>query len=162
MWETFAVVLTAIAMTIGLAGVVLPILPGLWLIWVSALIYGFFAGFGAFGVGAMVFITVVAVAGTYVVVRVPQQGAASVGVPWWGQLLAAALSVVGMFLIPIVGAILGFVVGVLLMQVLLTRSISRGLGASVVVLRSMAMAAGMQLIAGLTMMVTWVLWVLVA
>ena len=71
MWETVAIVVTAVAMAIGLAGVVLPILPGLWLMWVAALAYGFFAGFGTPGLFAMVFISVVAIAATYLGVRVP-------------------------------------------------------------------------------------------
>lgn len=159
-WETIAIVVTAIAMAIGLAGIVLPLLPGLWLIWFSALVYGFFAGFGSFGVAAMAFITLVAVAGAYIGVRVPQKSAASVGVPWWGQAISAALAVLGMFLIPIVGAAVGFVIGVVVMQLLQTRTWRAGMHATWITLRSMAIANGLQLVAGFTMVVAWVAWVI--
>lgn len=160
MWETVAVVATAIAMAIGLAGVVLPILPGLWLMWVSALIYGYFAGFGTEGILAMAFITLVAAAATYLGVRVPQKQATGVGVPWWGQVIAAGCAVVGMFIIPILGAPIGFVLGVVVMQLILTQSIREGWTATIVILRSMALTSGIQLIAGFTILVTWVVWVI--
>ena len=147
-------------MTVGLAGVVLPLLPGLWFIWVSGLIYGLFAGFGTIGILSMAFMSVVAAAGAYIGVRIPQKQASTVGVPWWGQLIAAALAVVGMFLIPILGAVLGFVLGVALLQLLLTRSPKEALGATWLVLRSMALTSGLQLVAGFTMMVAWVVWVI--
>ena len=57
--DTLLVAVVAIAMVMGLAGTVLPILPGLWLIWGAALVYGLVAGFGASGWVAMTLITAV-------------------------------------------------------------------------------------------------------
>ena len=156
--ETLLVVLVAVFMVIGVGGTVLPILPGLWLIWAAALGYGVFAGFGVVGWIAMTVITALAVAGTAASLYLPQRSAASVGVPWWGQVFALVCAVAGFFLIPVVGAPVGFVVGILAVTLLRDRHVQGALTATWVTLKSMLMASGLQFTAGLAMVALWVIW----
>jgi len=156
--ETLLVVLVAVIMVIGVAGTVLPILPGLWLIWAAALGYGVFAGFGIFGWIAMTVITALAVAGTAASFYLPQRSAASVGVPWWGQVFALVCAVVGFFLVPVVGAPVGFVAGILVVTLLSERHFQGALVATWATLKSMLMASGLQFAAGLAMVALWVIW----
>jgi len=156
--ETLLVVLVAVIMVIGVAGTVLPILPGLWLIWAAALGYGVFAGFSIFGWIAMTVTTALAVAGTAVSFYLPQRSAASVGVPWWGQVIALVCAVTGFFLIPVVGAPLGFVGGILAVTLLRDRHIQGALTATWATLKAMLMASGLQFTAGLAMVALWVIW----
>jgi len=157
--DTLLVVLVAIVMVIGVAGTVLPILPGLWLIWAAALAYGLFGGFGLAGWIAMVFITALAAAGTASGVYLPQRKAASIGVPWWGQLAALACAVAGLFIVPVIGAPLGFVVGILLVTLARERHLQGALAATWATLKSMLLASGLQFAVGLAMVAVWVVWV---
>lgn len=156
--ETLLVVLIAVIMVIGVAGTILPILPGLWLIWAAAIGFGVFAGFGVVGWISMTIITALAVAGTAASFYLPQRSAASVGVPWWGQVIALMCAVVGFFLIPVVGAPVGFVVGILVVTLLRERHFQGALAATWVTLKSMLMASGLQFTAGLAMVASWVIW----
>ena len=51
-----------IFMVVGLFSVLVPILPGLLIMWLAAMAYGIVRGFGTFGAAVMIFITVLVVA----------------------------------------------------------------------------------------------------
>lgn len=159
--ETVAVVIVAIVMVVGIVGTVLPILPGLWLIWIAALVYGLVAGFGPAGLPAMAVITGLLIGGMAASVYLPQRGAAGAGVPWWGQLLALAAAIAGFFLIPVIGALLGFAVGILIVAVLKTRDVGAAWTATKATLLGMLKASGVQLAAAVLMALVWVGWVVV-
>lgn len=157
--ETLAAIVVGLTMAVGIVGTVLPIVPGLWLVWVAALGYGLVAGFDWSGWAAMAVITALALAGTAASFSLPQRGAAGAGVPWWGQLVALATGVVGFFLIPVVGALLGFALGILVVSLLQTRDMRRAWTATKATLRGMLLASGVQLAAGVLMAVVWLFWV---
>jgi uncharacterized protein YqgC (DUF456 family) len=101
----------AIALVVGIAGVVIPGLPGSLLVGVAVLIWAIATG----GVTAwLVFAAVVVllVLGVVVKYAVPGKQLKAVGIPnstlWWG----AAGAVVGYFAIPIVGVLVGFPLGI--------------------------------------------------
>ena len=157
--DTLLIVLVAVVMVIGIAGTVLPILPGLLLIWMAAVAYGIFAGFGTGGWIAMAVITALAIAGTASAFYLPQHAASKIGVPWWGQVLALGFAIAGFFMVPVVGAPLGFVVGILVATIVRERHVTGALHATWATLKSMLLASGVQFGAGLSMMAVWVLWV---
>ena len=157
--DTLFVVLVAAVMVIGIAGTVLPILPGLWVIWAAAAVYGVVAGLGTGGWIALAAITALAVAGTASAVYLPQRTAASVGVPWWGQLIALGCAVAGFFIVPVVGVPLGFVVGILVTTIVRERHVAGALNATWATLKAMLLASGVQFTIGLMMMAVWALWV---
>ena len=157
--DTLFVVLVAVVMVIGVAGTVLPILPGLWVIWAAAAVYGVVAGLGTGGWIALAVITAMAIAGTASAVYLPQRTAASVGVPWWGQLIALGCAVAGFFIVPVVGAPLGFVVGILVTTIVRERHVAGALNATWATLRALLLASGVQFAIGLMMMAVWVVWV---
>ena len=157
--DTLFVVLVAVVMVIGVAGTVLPILPGLWVIWAAAAVYGVVAGVGTGGWIALAVITAMAIAGTASAVYLPQRTAASVGVPWWGQLIALGCAVAGFFIVPVVGVPLGFVVGILVTTIVRERQVAGALNATWATLKAMLLASGVQFTIGLMMMAVWALWV---
>lgn len=157
--ETLLLALVAIVMVIGIAGTVLPILPGLWLIWGAALVYGLFAGFGTVGWIAMALITTAAAAGTALTVYLPQRETAAIGIPLWGQVLALAAAVAGFFLIPVVGAPVGFAVGIFAAATFREQSLGAAVGATKSTLKAMLIASGLQLAAGIAMFAVWIAWV---
>lgn len=149
-------VLVGLAIAVGIAGTLLPILPGLGLIWIAALVFGILEGFGLGGWTAMAVITGLAIAGTAAAIRVPQKAAAAGGISWKGQLLAVALAIVGFFVVPVVGAPIGFVAGVYL--VARRRDPTRAWEVTRSTLRSLLVAAGLQFGAAIGMALTWLVW----
>ena len=152
--------MVAMVMVVGLAGTVLPILPGLWLIWAAGLVYTILESWDLDGLVFMAVLTALAIAGAVVGVMLPQRQASSVGVPWWGQVVAAACAVLGMFIVPIVGAVVGFVIGIFLVTAARTRELRGSVEASGATIRGMLYASGAQFVIGLLMIVLWLAWVI--
>lgn len=105
-------VVVGLIMAVGVLGTLVPILPGLALVWFAALAYGLVEGFGVTGWVAFAIITGLVGLGIWLGFRLPQRSAAEAGLSWIGQVFAVGLAVVGFFVIPVVGAAIGFLVGV--------------------------------------------------
>jgi len=108
-------VLVALAILVGLVGVIVPILPGLVLVLAAILVWaiseGSATGWTVFAVAALLI-----VAGSVVKYAVPNRRLKTTGIPpsttWFG----VALGVVGFFVIPVIGLFIGFVLGVYLAE----------------------------------------------
>lgn len=113
--------LVGIAVVVGLAGVVVQILPGAFLVGGAVLCWGLIVrGTAGWTVAAIAFVVTVAaqvvkylVAGRYL-----ERGGVPRSTMLWGSLAA----VVGFFVVPIVGVFLGFVLGVFVAERLRLRA----------------------------------------
>jgi uncharacterized protein len=150
--------LTALAgliIVVGLVGVVVPFLPGLPLVWGGVLLWSLGRHDGV-GWTTLAAATVLLLAGTVVKYLVPGRRLREAGVPMSSMLLGGLLGVVGFFVIPVIGALLGFVLGVYLAQ----RMRLGGGGAAWPSTRSTLAAVGwsiaIELLAGLLIAATWV------
>jgi len=153
-----ATILVGAAIAVGIAGVVLPVLPGLWLIWGAAVVYALATGFDGWAWPALVAITALAVAGTAIIYYLPAKKSGEAGIPTWGQLVIAAAAIVGFFVIPIVGAIVGVVVATLVVAVLLEADLRNAGSTAWGMLMEMLKAAAIQLAIALAMAVVWGMW----
>jgi uncharacterized protein len=109
--DNFGVALVGAAIVVGLAGVVVPVLPGAILSLAAILVWAVVTN----TVGAWVVfgVAVVAIGLTQVLKYVlPGQSLKRAGVPNRTTLIGALLSIVGFFVIPVVGMPVGFVLGV--------------------------------------------------
>jgi hypothetical protein len=100
---------------IGLLGIVVPVLPGLILIWAGVALWAFDRS-DAVGWWVLGLSTLIAVAGSLVKYWWPGRRLRDSGVPWTTLAAGGLLGLVGLFVVPVVGAILGFVLGVYLAQ----------------------------------------------
>ena len=108
--------LVGLVILVGLVGIVLPILPGSILILGAVLVWAITEGTGtAWLVFALV--TTLLVVGGVVKYVVPGRGLRSSGVPGRSIMLGAFLGIVGFFVVPVIGLVLGFVMGVYLAEV---------------------------------------------
>lgn len=100
---------------IGLAGIVVPVLPGLLLVWGGVAVWAF-GRTDATGWTVLALATVVAVLGSVVKYLLPGRRLRDSGVPWATIAAGTALGVVGFFVIPVVGVLVGFVLGIFLAE----------------------------------------------
>src|SRR3954452_18892741 len=157
---TTTTVLAAVIMVAGLVGTIVPILPGLGLVWFGALFYGLGAGFGPLGVVAFVAISALAVGGTVAGIAVPHHAAGAAGASRPSLALGVAAAVVGFFVVPIVGFPLGGVLGIFVGEQVRTRDGRAALAATRATLVGFGLAALLQVAAGLLMIGCWLGWLI--
>lgn len=153
------VLLVGLAIAVGVVGTLLPILPGLWLVWAACLAYGLIEGFSSIGWSAMTLITILAILGTAAALVLPQRSASGEGIAVRWQVLAGILAVVGFFVIPVVGAIVGFVLGIVIGAYLQNRDGGKAWAVTLATLRGVAVGAVVQFGTALLMAMVWVAWV---
>jgi uncharacterized protein YqgC (DUF456 family) len=153
--------LVGLAMVVGVAGTLIPILPGLLLIWTATLIYGIFGGFDLVAWVAITAESVIAVSAMTLSVRIPHRRTSDAGVGLPTQLMALGFAVVGFFAIPFAGAPIGFVAGVFVMRWARTRDGGEAWKGTKAALIAMWQTSAVQLLAGILMLAVWVVWALV-
>lgn len=114
--ESTVTVLAGLAIIVGIVGVIVPILPGLLLCWAGVLGWALFGGGGWPKWVVLAIATLLAAAGTLVKYLWPGRNLKRAGVPNTTLLAGGVLGLAGFFLIPLVGLIAGFVLGVWLAE----------------------------------------------
>lgn len=114
LFEALSVGVVIFILLLSLIGTLIPIIPGVLLMWVTIFIYALVDGFTAVSTPAFIFISLVAlVTGTsdlWLTLFGAKKGGASVK----SMLIGTAGAVVGSFIFPLVGTIAGYVGGLLL------------------------------------------------
>jgi hypothetical protein len=108
-------VLVGLAILIGIVGTVVPILPGALLVAVAVIVWAALTGGTTawlVAIGAVLII----IAGQLLKYLIPGKQMKASGVPNWVLLVGAGVGIVGFFIVPIVGLILGFILGVFLAE----------------------------------------------
>ena len=104
-------ILVALAIAVGIVGVIVPVLPGTVLVLGAILVWAVQVGTST---GWIVFAvaTVLLAAGTVVKYLVPGRQLKSSGVPNRTLLVGALVGFIGFFVIPVIGLLVGFVLGI--------------------------------------------------
>jgi uncharacterized protein YqgC (DUF456 family) len=108
--------ISGLVILVGILGVLIPVLPGLLLCWAGVLVWALLGDAGAGRWVALGLATAVAVAGTVVKYLWPGKRLRSTGVPTTSLLAGGLLAVIGFFVVPVVGLVLGFVLGIWLAE----------------------------------------------
>ncbi len=161
MSETVLAVLIGLVMAVGTVGTLVPILPGPFLVWAAALVWALLTDFDAIGIVAMVLITAGLGLAVYLGIRIPQMSASGEGLSLAAQALAVGLAIIGFFVVPIVGAALGFALGVWLSRWWVLRDAGAANTSTLKALRAMLKAAGAQFLCSIGMSMTWLLWAII-
>jgi uncharacterized protein YqgC (DUF456 family) len=148
-------VLVGAAVAVGLVGIVVPVLPGSLLILAAVLVWALeVASPAAWVVFSLV--TLLLVVGSIVKYAVPGRRLRLDGVPNRTLLAGGVLGVVGFFVIPLVGLVVGFVAGVYLAEVQRVGG-RAALGSTLAALRAVGVSLLIELTAGLAAAGTWLL-----
>lgn len=104
------------ALVIGILGVIVPVLPGLVLCWSGVLVWALFADRGGGKWVVLALATAIALAGVVIKYVLPGRNLKRTGVPNRTLVAGGLLGLVGFFVIPVVGLVVGFVLGVWLAE----------------------------------------------
>jgi uncharacterized protein YqgC (DUF456 family) len=141
---------------------VVPLVPGLALVWGAALAYGLVEGFDTTGTVAFTLMTVLAVVGTLAGWVVPARVAGKAGAARSSILLGLVAAVVGFFVIPVVGLAVGGVAGVYAGELQRTGDRDAAWRTTRATLTGFGLAALAQLGIAMAMAAVWAAWVVIA
>lgn len=153
--STGGIVLVALAIAVGLVGIVLPLLPGTLLV------------FGAIAVWAVVehnvtawvtlgVVTALLGAATLIKYLWPMQRMRAADVGTRSLVAGTALGIIGFFVIPVVDLVIGFVLGVYLAELAHRRDQRVAWTSTVHALKGVALSVGVELCGALLATAAWV------
>lgn len=150
--------LTQIILLVGLFGLLVPLFPGIVVMWLAVLGYGVAAGFSTLGIVLFVIITVLMLVGTVVDNLFMGAGARKGGASWKTIGAALVAGVLGTLIFPPLGGLIASPLVVLLLEYQRTRDWQLAWQS----LRGMATGWGLSFVArfgiGLVMMILWWIW----
>jgi uncharacterized protein len=153
--STGGIVLVALAIAVGIIGIVLPLLPGTLLV------------FGAIAVWAVVedditawvtlgVVVMVLAAATLVKYMWPARRMRAADVSTWSLVAGAVLGIVGFFVIPVLGLVIGFVLGVYLAELAKRRDQRIAWTSTKHAVKGVALSVGVELCGALLATAAWV------
>lgn len=110
-------ILIGLAIVVGIVGTVVPILPGALLVAGAVVVWAALTGGTTAWLIAIGAVLIIA-AGQLLKYLIPGKQLKASGVPNWVLLVGAGVGIVGFFVVPVIGLILGFILGVFLAEAL--------------------------------------------
>ncbi len=145
---------------VALFGIVVPILPGLILEVVAILIWALLEG-GTVAWAVAITAVLLAGLGTFVKYSVPKRRLNEAGVPTRTLVLATVVAIIGLFVVPVIGAPIGFVATIYVFERLRVGS-EHAWPATKASLGAMAASIGIELTTGLIIAGIWMWAVILA
>ena len=158
--STAGIVLIGIAMAVGLIGTVVPVIPGLLLIWGAGLVYGIGAGFDTLGIVVFAVMTLLLGVGMAMSYVLPKRAGERGGAAKSSVRLGMVGAVVGFFVIPVLGLPIGGTLGVLVGEYSRLGQWPAAWATTRKVLAGFGLAVLAEFTAGVLMVASWVGWVL--
>ena len=147
-------VIVLLAKLVGTVGIVVPVLPGLFVVWGATLVWALERQDGP-GWLVLGIATVAYAVGLVAQYLLPGRRMRSAGVEGWSVALALAVAVVGFFVVPVVGAPLGFVLAVYLLERVKHRQHAAAWRATTQAIRAVALNIGIELATAFAILATW-------
>lgn len=154
-----ATLIAGLVIVIGLIGIVVPVLPGLALVWAAVLGWALSRhDTGAWL--ALAVVTALFVGGAILKYLLPGRRLAAAGVPGRTLAAGAAVALIGLFVIPLVGLPVGFVAGVFLAERWRLDSAEAARDSTVLALKAAGWSLLIEFATGLLMALTWLVMVI--
>lgn len=147
--------LAVVVMLIGMIGILVPVLPGLLLVWIATV--GTILVQGADPVGWMValLLTGLFAAGTAATILLPAREGRQGGAPPSTFVIAGVGAVVGFFVLPVLGILVGALVGLFVGERRRLGDNRDAVAATGRVLRAYGVGVLVEALIGVTMIMTW-------
>jgi len=115
-------ILALIVMFLGMIGAVLPVVPGIPIIWVAAFVYGILTGFEDIGFNYLLVFGLLTVLSLILDWIASLYGAKRMGASKWGIIGAFLGMIVGLFFGAVAGMIIGPFIGAVLFELLIGKA----------------------------------------
>lgn len=148
-------IILAVVMLVGLAGTVIPYFPGVLLILAAALVWGLLGDVGAAGWAVVGLLAVIGVGGMIFGILIPVRTTAGKGAPRWVLAVGLLGVVIGFFVIPVVGALIGGPLAILLAEFYRLRDLSGAWRSTTRALKGIGLAILVEFLAAFVMIVIW-------
>ena len=146
-------------MLVGLIGLVVPIFPGLLIMWLAALGYGIAAGFSTLGIVLFVFISLLALVGSLADNLLMGAGARRGGASWLSIFVALSVGILGTILFPPIGGLIAAPLAVLALEYYRLRDWTLARQAVFGMAKGWGLSLAARLVIGFLMMGLWWIWV---
>jgi len=156
-----SIFLVALAIAIGLVGILVPLLPGMLLVYGAILVWAVTEHTVASWVTVGI-VTAVVGATTAVKYLWPVRRMRRADVPTSTLLAGGVLGIVGFFVIPVFGFVVGFILGVYLAELLRRQDLRHAWASTVQAVKGVALSTGVELAGALAAAMIWLVAVLVA
>jgi uncharacterized protein len=149
------IVLVALAIAVGIIGIVSPLLPGTLLVFGAIAVWAFVEDDVTAWVTLGVVVVVLAAA-TLVKYMWPARRMRAADVSTWSLVAGAVLGIVGFFVIPVLGLVIGFVLGVYLAELAKRRDQRIAWTSTKHAVKGVALSVGVELCGALLATAAWV------
>ncbi len=153
--STGGIVLVALAIAVGLVGIVVPILPGALLVFAAIAVWAVVEHTAVSWVTLGV-VTALLAASTLIKYLWPMRRMREAEVGTRSLVAGAVLGIIGFFVIPVLGLVIGFVLGVYLAELANRRDQKAAWTSTVHALKGVALSVGVELAGALLATVAWV------
>ena len=151
-------VIVLISMLVGLFGLLVPLFPGLVVIWVASLIYGLVTGMHGVIWVFFIFITILMLFGNVIDNLMMGAGAKQTGASWLSIGVALVAGVAGTLIFPPFGGIFGALVGVFLVELVRVRELKKAAESLWGMVQGFGWSFFVRFIIGAIMIAWWVVW----
>ena len=147
---------------VGMIGIVVPILPGMLLVWFTVLVYAWRTGFEIIGWPSLVLITLLALITGLSNIWLPLLGAQKTGAAKRALFLGVVGAIIGTFVIPlpILGTVIGYALGVFLGEFMKQRDWRLALKASLGGVTGWGISTVVEIVGALVILLIFVVQVL--
>lgn len=152
---TGGIVLVALAIAVGLVGIVVPLLPGALLVLAAIAVWAVLEHTVVSWV-TLGIVTVLIGGSTVIKYLWPARRMRQADVGRWSLFAGAVLGIVGFFVIPVLGLVIGFVLGVYLAELAARRDGRRAWASTVHALKGVALSVGVEFTGALLSTIVWV------
>ena len=152
--STGGIILVAFAIAVGLVGIVVPLLPG------TLLVFGAIAVWAAIEHNVNSWVTL-GVVGALIAVSTaikylwPVRRMRAADVSTWSLVAGAVLGIIGFFVIPVLGLVIGFVLGIYLAELAHRRNQRMAWTSTVHALKGVVLSVGVELCGALLATAAW-------
>ena len=154
-------IIIGVVMIGGLLSLIIPIMPGLTIIWVAGLVYGIISGFDWLSAVLFLFMTTLMIIGNISDNLFMGGSARYSGASWLSIGVALIAGIAGSILFPPIGGLLAALIGIFIVELARLKDLKHAWNS----LRSMATGCGwafiVRFIFGLIMIFWWILWAFV-
>ncbi len=152
--STGGIILVALGIAVGLVGIIVPLLPGALLVYAAIAVWAVLEHTVVSWV-TLGIVTLLIGGSTVIKYLWPARRMRQADVGRWSLVTGAVLGIIGFFVIPVLGLVIGFVLGIYLAELALRRDSRRALASTVHALKGVALSVGVELSGALAATVVW-------